>query len=88
MTYVLILSPNATNAWPAVIGGYLDRATAEEAGRVAIMAHLTQDAYEADGYGSADWAKWSGWAERPWIAFTVIPGNAASDQPPPSGEQP
>lgn len=43
------------------------------------MAHLTEVQFEDAGYGMRDDREmWRAWRNRPWSAFTVIPGVAAA----------
>jgi hypothetical protein len=80
-SWVLILTPNVTNGWPAVIGGYGSKAEATAAGREAIMADIADVAANLEPWapevkaiaplGHPFW-------KRSWIEFTVIPGAASS----------
>lgn len=79
--WILILAPRVDNRWPAVIGGYPSAAAAEDAGKIATMAHLTEAMHEDAGWGLGSHLKqeerfvWIAWRDRPWGAYTVTPGN-------------
>jgi hypothetical protein len=85
VSYVLILAPSAKQAWPAVIGGYPSEAQAVAAGEAATMTPMTQQGFEDAGWGMNSartplelWL-WMIWRDRPWIAFTVIPGGVGHE---------
>lgn len=65
MSWVLILASDTTGRFPAVIGGYPDRAAAEAAGKLAI--------WPIKGPGDFDMANPC------YQRFSVIPGAAVSE---------
>ena len=75
MSYILILRPDATNGWPAVVGGYATSEEATVAGRIATMADVEEQMRRED---KDPWEMGDEFRKRTWVAFTVIPGSASA----------
>lgn len=80
MTWILILEPHR-GGWPAIIGGYTDRAVAVAAGEYACADVQTRDMTDEqrEQWEDDQMEDSGGWVSNThWKSWTVIPGDVAT----------